>query len=90
MLIYAKHAAATIFYAGLGIGRALAERVLERASSLGYSSVSLSTSNGQVGAQRMYRKMGFKRTGGWEAVHPVNKVLSVFHGLYVVSYEYHL
>lgn len=45
---------------GKRIGRALAERLIEEARSIGYSSMLLDTSFRQTEAQNLYRKMGFK------------------------------
>ncbi|TAQ89597.1 hypothetical protein B7494_g2097 [Chlorociboria aeruginascens] len=45
---------------GLGIGRALAERVLEEARDLGYVEVRLDTLDSMVGAKRLYESLGFR------------------------------
>ncbi|HSJ32546.1 MAG TPA: GNAT family N-acetyltransferase [Longimicrobiales bacterium] len=47
---------------GGGVGRALAEAVLEEARRLGYSSMVLDTSIRQEEAQRLYRRLGFQQT----------------------------
>jgi GNAT superfamily N-acetyltransferase len=45
---------------GHGIGRALAEAVIDRSRTLGYSSMVLDTSIRQAEAQTLYRRCGFK------------------------------
>ena len=47
---------------GLGIGRALAEAVIEKARELGYQRIVLDTSVRQREAQALYERCGFKRT----------------------------
>jgi GNAT superfamily N-acetyltransferase len=49
---------------GLGVGKALIERVLEEATRLGYEKVVLDTLEGKMeGAVRLYKKMGFEDIG---------------------------
>lgn len=45
---------------GAGVGRALGDTLLEGARRLGYRRMLLDTSPGQVGARRLYERMGFK------------------------------
>jgi putative acetyltransferase len=45
---------------GKGIGRALAERLIQEAREIGYRSMLLDTSFRQTEAQNLYRKMGFR------------------------------
>ena len=47
---------------GKGIGRALAEAVIEQARALGYRTMRLDTSIRQREAQRLYRSFGFRET----------------------------
>lgn len=46
---------------GKGVGKALAEKLLKEARSIGYSSMLLDTSFRQIAAQRLYESLGFKR-----------------------------
>lgn len=45
---------------GAGVGRALANALLDGARRLGYRRMRLDTSPGQVGARRLYERMGFE------------------------------
>jgi putative acetyltransferase len=47
---------------GAGVGRALANAILEEARRLGFTSMVLDTSIRQVEAQSLYRKLGFEPT----------------------------
>ena len=47
---------------GRGIGRALADAILDEARALGYTSMVLDTSIRQKEAQALYRKLGFQPT----------------------------
>ncbi len=47
---------------GTGVGRALANAVLDEARRLGYASMVLDTSIRQAEAQALYRKLGFQPT----------------------------
>ncbi|QPC95468.1 GNAT family N-acetyltransferase [Mesorhizobium sp. INR15] len=46
---------------GLGVGRALAERIMQNASSAGYDGIRLDTSKNQKAAMRLYESLGFRR-----------------------------
>ena len=48
---------------GLGIGRALAEAVIEQARKIGYDCMRLDTVPSMTGARALYVSLGFKRTG---------------------------
>jgi GNAT superfamily N-acetyltransferase len=50
-----------IEFRGLGVGRALAERVIGDAKAAGYSSMRLDTSKRQAEAMRLYEGFGFSR-----------------------------
>jgi len=45
---------------GIGAGKALAQAIIARAKSLGYSTMMLDTGPKQVEAQGLYRKLGFR------------------------------
>jgi putative acetyltransferase len=45
---------------GIGAGKALAQAIIERAKSFGYSTMMLDTGPKQVEAQGLYRKLGFR------------------------------
>jgi len=45
---------------GTGAGKALAQAIIERAKSFGYSTMMLDTGPKQVEAQGLYRKLGFR------------------------------
>jgi putative acetyltransferase len=47
-------------YHGLGIGRALAEAVIDRGRALGFRTMVLDTSLRQAEAQGLYRRLGFR------------------------------
>jgi putative acetyltransferase len=47
-------------YHGLGIGRALAEAVIDRGRALGFRTMVLDTSIRQAEAQGLYRRLGFR------------------------------
>ena len=47
-------------FRGLGVGRALAERVVEAAREAGYRRIRLDTSRNQIEAIGLYRRIGFK------------------------------
>ena len=72
---------------GRGIGTALMERAEERARSMGKATVSLGVIGENVGAIRLYERLGFERTRTWrgrwlriafgtEEVHRMEKALS--------------
>ena len=48
-------------FQGKGVGRALAEAVIQEARSIGYSLMRLDTSVRQIEAQTLYERSGFKR-----------------------------
>ena len=50
-------------FRGLGIGRALAEVIIEEARIIGYSSMRLDTVSSMEDASRLYRSLGFRETG---------------------------
>jgi putative acetyltransferase len=47
-------------YRGLGIGKALAEAVIERGRNIGYTSMRLNTNRRMPEAEKLYRSLGFK------------------------------
>jgi GNAT superfamily N-acetyltransferase len=47
---------------GKGIGYALTEKLIQEAREIGYSSMMLDTSFRQLEAQKLYQRMGFKKT----------------------------
>lgn len=49
-----------VAFRGLGIGRALAERVIAEARSAGYARMRLDTSKHQIEAMRLYESFGFR------------------------------
>lgn len=55
-------------FRGLGIGRALAERVILEAGAIGYSAIRLDTSRNQVEAIRLYEGLGFNRIAPYHAL----------------------
>ncbi len=59
---------------GQGIGQSFLDRLHRRAEELGYTTLHLDTTVGQVAAQRLYEKNGYRETG-WGRVGP-------FEGLY--------
>ena len=48
-------------FRSLGLGRALAERLIEDARSIGYREMVLDTLTQMAGAQALYEKLGFSR-----------------------------
>jgi len=50
---------------GLGLGRQLAERLVEEASAIGYTKMKLDTFEFLDGAVQIYQEMGFRRTGSY-------------------------
>ena len=49
-------------YRGMGIGRMLAECVIDEARALGYAALQLDTLPEMKEAQRMYEELGFRAT----------------------------
>ena len=58
---------------GMGIGRTLAERVIDEARALGYRTVKLDTLPAMADAQRLYRELGFADTPAYND-NPVDGV----------------
>jgi putative acetyltransferase len=52
-------------FQGSGIGRSLAEAVIEVAKASGYAVMRLDTSKRQAEAQRLYRKLGFREISSY-------------------------
>jgi len=48
---------------GRGLGQTLLDRLHRRAAELGYDTLHLDTTVGQVAAQRLYEKNGYRRVG---------------------------
>ena len=48
---------------GQGIGQILLDRLHRRADELGYTTLQLDTTVGQIAAQRLYEKNGYRETG---------------------------
>lgn len=57
---------------GKGVGRALAQAILQEARTLGYSLMRLDTSIRQIEAQTLYQRLGFKRI---EPYYPLSEDL---------------
>ena len=57
-------------YRRQGIGAVLVQRVIEWAREAGYSQVVLWVVDGNDGAERLYARHGFRRTGAQEEVRP--------------------
>jgi ribosomal protein S18 acetylase RimI-like enzyme len=55
-------------FRGLGLGRALAERVITEAKAIGYSAIRLDTSRNQIEAIRLYEGLGFDRIAPYHAL----------------------
>ena len=53
-------------YRRSGIGRALAEAVIDKGRSIGYESMRLNTNRKMVEAIRLYRHLGFKEIAAYE------------------------
>lgn len=63
---------------GLGIGKALAERVIQEAKALGYRAIRLDTLPSMVSAQALYKSLGFREI---EAYYRTPLEGTVFLGL---------
>jgi GNAT superfamily N-acetyltransferase len=50
-----------VHYHGKGIGRALAEALLEQARTIGYAKMRLDTGPRQIAAQTLYQSLGFQK-----------------------------
>jgi GNAT superfamily N-acetyltransferase len=48
---------------GRGIGQTLLDRLHRRAAGLGYGTLHLDTTVGQIAARRLYKKNGYRKTG---------------------------
>lgn len=53
-------------YRGLGIGKTLAEAVIEQGQSFGYASMRLNTNRRMSEAEKLYRALGFKDIAPYE------------------------
>lgn len=53
-------------YRGLGIGKALANAVIEHGRNLGYTSIRLDSNRRMAGAEKLYRSLGFKEISPYE------------------------
>lgn len=53
-------------YRGLGIGRALTEAIVEQGRNIGYASMRLNTNRRMLGAEELYRSLGFKDIAPYE------------------------
>ena len=56
-------------YLGKGIGRALAEAVLQEARIIGYTKMRLDTGPRQIAAQTLYRSLGFREIEPYYELH---------------------
>lgn len=65
-------------FRGLGIGRALAQRIVEEARELGYRRLRLDTSHRQMEAIRLYEGLGFRRVPPYYALTPALQHWLVF------------
>lgn len=54
-------------YRGRGIGRAIANGLIQFACSVGYEQVRLSSNNALTASHRLYESMGFQSTPSWDA-----------------------
>lgn len=63
---------------GKGVGRALAERLIEEGRGLGYARMRLDTSYRQVAAIGLYRALGFKEVDPYYEVSPEVRSVLLF------------
>lgn len=59
---------------GAGLGRALAQAVIDQARAAGYAELRLDTLPSMHGAIGLYEKMGFERTGAYYAPTPAGTI----------------
>jgi len=50
---------------GLGVGKALVERVMAAAKEMGYAEVKLDTLPSMLGARKLYERWGFEEVGAY-------------------------
>lgn len=55
---------------GTGVGKALAQRLIDEARAAGYARMQLETSTGQVGAMGLYRRLGFREIAPYNDYPP--------------------
>lgn len=65
-------------FRGFGIGRALAQRIVDEARAAGYRRLRLDTSHRQVEAIRLYESLGFRRVPPYYALTPALQHWLVF------------
>ncbi len=65
-------------FRGLGVGRALVNRLLVEAASAGYRSMRLETTTFMQGAQQLYRTVGFEVCEPYYAVPEMFRAITIF------------
>ena len=77
---------------GIGLGRRLVQEAINVAKSRGFKNVQLSTSNGNVNAIQLYKKINFKRThlSLLAPLTPFHRITTPFHGFYLHHYSYEI